>query len=115
MPHRGFYIIAALLFRLCSSREDVIQVLSGVIKETPWISLQYFATTMLLRRNAGSYSGFAFSFGMREEGAVIVYSVSEVHDDGFAIIGRQYYLAWDRNSTIKPEEELDYMLQYVDR
>lgn len=115
VAHRGFYTIAALLFRLSSSREDVIQVLSGVIKETPWVSLKYFATTMLLRRNASSSSGFAFSFGMREEGAISVYYVSDIHFDGSADIGRQQYLAWDRNSTIKPEEELDYMLQYVDR
>lgn len=57
-----------------------------------------------------------FSLGEREDGLLVRYEVTEICSDGQAILKRQLYGSWNtREVYCNPEEEIEYILRYVNR
>lgn len=115
VPHRGLYIMAAILRRLGQTSEDICSILGATFQKQPVAIGAYAATSMLLRRNAKQMN-FDFSFGEKDEGFLVRYEVRDIHHDGLAFIDRQLNGSWNpKESYSKPEEEIEYILRFVNK
>lgn len=115
VPHRGFYIMAAILRRLGCSDEDIISVLAKAFRNKTKEVGQYVATSMMLKRNYIK-SSMDFSFGETQSGFLIRYEAYQVSHDGTAVIEDRMFANWNpKESFWKPQEEMEYILQYVNK
>lgn len=115
IPHRGLYIVAAILWRLGYSAEEIISVLGSAFHKHPIEIGPYLATSMLLRRGNNS-NRLDFSFGEKESGYLVRYEAEVDNSNEIASIRRQYYMSWDsREKPCDPKEEIAFILQYVNK
>lgn len=113
VPHRGMFIMAAILRRLGQRSEEIVSILSKAFYQAPIAIGTYVATCMMLRKNIYQIN-MDFSFGQRKDGFIVRYIVKDIHHDGQAFIERQLYGSWNsEESYCKPVEEMWYILQYV--
>ena len=114
-PHRGLYIMAAILRRLGMGIAEITSLLANAFKNYPQGIGAYLITSMKLRRESKD-SVSDFSLGEREEGLLVRYEVTEICSDGQAILKRQLYGSWNtREVYCNPEEEIEYILRYVNK
>ena len=115
VPHRGLYIMAAILMRLGQSSEEISNILGTAFHRQPLVIGAYAATSMIIRRNLGQ-NNFDFSFGDKYEGFLIKYVVKDIDQDGFAYLDRRLDGSWNTDERYcKPQEEIEYILQFVNR
>lgn len=116
VPHRGLYIIAAILRILGQSDEDIINILGAAFKQQPVDIGMYAGTSMLLRRRY-KQAPLKFSFGEKDENRFLIsYEISDIHHDGRAFL--ESHLSSDnvRGGTIcKPQDEVEYILRFVNK
>ena len=76
----------------------------------------YAGTSMLLRRN-NKQPTLEFSFGDRDENRFLIsYEINDIHHDGRAFIEHHLSSGNGRKNTLcKPEEEIEYILRFVNR
>ena len=112
-PHKGLYIVAAILRRLGQSDDEITTTLSLAFKKQPIMIGTYAATSMILRREYDN-PYINFSFGEKDDGYLVYYQVNVVNPDGMALIERRLNGVWNNNEKyVKPEEEIQYILKYV--
>ena len=114
VPHRGLYIMAAILRRLGLSTEEIRVMFCSAFKKQPLDVGPYIASSMLINRKAKQVK-LEFSLGEKEEGYWVMYQVRDINHDGLAFLNRQYLGSGDSKRIIKPDEEIDYVLQYVNQ
>lgn len=116
VPHRGLYILAAILRRFGQIDEDIINILSGAFKQQPMSIGMYAGTSMLLRRNC-KRPPLEFSFGEKDENKFLIsYEVNDIHHDGRAFLGRKLSSGNGRKNTLcKAEEEIEYIFRFVNK
>lgn len=115
VPHRGMYVMAAILRRLGQSTEEITGILGSAFQRQPVAIGAYIATSMLLRRQA-KQTNLDFSFGEKEDGFLVWYKMTDMHHDGLAFLNRHFYGTWNPNeSYCKPEEEIEYILSFVNK
>ena len=116
VPHRGLYIIAALLRILGQRDEDIISILGTAFRQQPKNIGMYAGTSMLLRRKSKQTS-IEFSFGDKDEHrSLISYKICDVHHDGRVFLESHLSSGIGRGETIcKPEDEIEYILRYVNK
>lgn len=115
VPHRGIYIMAAILRRLGLSTEEVIDVLAKSFSKHPLELGVYLATSMMLKRNINKVP-FDYSFGEKDDGFLVWYVVNDMHHDGLAFLDRQLHGSWTSKETFsKPEEEIEYIIRFVNK
>ncbi len=115
VPHRGLYIMAAILRRLGQSSEEIGNILGNAFQKYPVVIGAYAATSMLLRRNA-KQKNLEFSFGEKDDGFLVRYVVTDINHNGLAILDRQLNGSWNpKESYNKPQEEIDYILRFVNK
>lgn len=115
VPHRGMYIMAAILRRLGQSDEEIIGILGTAFHRQPLAVGAYVATSMLLRRQAKQMN-LDFSFGEKDDGFQVRYKMIDMHHDGFAFLNRQLNGTWNpKENYCKPEEEIEYILRFVNK
>ena len=115
IPHRGMYIMAAILRRLGQSNEEIVSILGTALQRQPVAIGAYVATSMLLRRQAKQIH-LDFSFGEKEDGFLVRYELSDIHQDGKAFLNRQLNGSWNPKEVFcKPEEEIEYVLRFVNK
>lgn len=112
-PHRGLFIMAAILRRLGEPDEDIVNILGNAFQKQPLVIGAYAATSMLLRRDA-NHINLDFSFGEKDDGFLVRYKVKDVHPDGLAFLDRELNGTWDpKESVCIPQEEIEYILRFV--
>ena len=115
VPHRGMYIMAAILRRLGQNDEEIIGILGTAFQRQPVAIGAYVATSMLLRRQAKQMN-LDFTFGEKDDGFQVRYEMTDMHQDGLAFLNRQLYGSWDPKETYcKPDEEIEYILRFVNK
>lgn len=115
VPHRGLYIMAALLRRLGITTEEITDILSRAFRSHPVEIGAYAATSMMLRKNMLSTS-LDFTFGEKKDGYLEAYTVTDSHHDGQAFIKTQLMMVWDSKERFdKPEVEIEYIMGYVNK
>lgn len=116
VPHRGLYIIAALLRILGQSDEDIINILGTAFRQQPIKIGMYAGTSMLLRRDRKQIP-LAFSFGDKDEHKMLVsYQINDIHHDGRAFLDNHLSSGNGlRNIICKPEDEIEYILRFVNK
>ena len=115
IPHRGMYIMAAILRRLGQSNEEIVSILGTALQRQPVAIGAYVATSMLLRRQAKQIH-LDFSFGEKEDGFLVRYELRDIHQDGKAFLNRQLNGLWNPKEVFcKPEEEIEYVLRFVNK
>lgn len=115
VPHRGLYIMAAILRRLGLSDEEICTILADAFRKQGEAIGAYIATSMILRRN-NNRSRLNFSFGDKDNSLLVRYEVKDVHHDGRAYIERQLNYSWNPNEVYcKPFEEIEYILGFVNK
>ena len=115
VPHRGMYIMAAILRRLGQTTEEITDILSTAFQKQPVVIGAYVATSMLLRQQA-KQQVLDFSFGEKDEGFLVRYELRDVHHDGQAFLDRQLNGSWNpKESFCKAEEEIAYILRFVNK
>ena len=115
VPHRGLYIMAAILRRLGHSTEDIISILGSAFQRQPMVIGAYAATSMILRRGE-KFINHDFSFGEKESGFLVKYAIKDVHHDGLAFLDRHFDGSWDsRDGYCNPQEEIEYVLKFVNK
>ncbi len=116
VPHRGLYIIAAILRILGQNDEDIINILGTAFRQQPIKIGMYAGTSMLLRRKSKQTS-LEFSFGDKDEHSFLVsYEISDIHHDGRAFLENHLSSGNGRRETIcKPEDEIEYILCFVNK
>lgn len=115
VPHRGMYILAAILRRLGQSTEEIIGILGTAFQRQPIDIGAYVATSMLLRRQSSKID-LDFSFGEKEDGFLVRYILIDIHHNGIAFLNRQLYGSWNPKEIFcKPEEEIEYILRFVNK
>lgn len=115
VPHRGMYIMAAILRRLGHSTENIIMILADAFKNHPMEIGPYLGTSMMLKYkpNGGVLD---FSFGEKEDSYLVRYIIDDFHKDGMAFLKRQLHGSWNpREEFCKPEEVIEYILQFVNK
>lgn len=115
IPHRGLYIMAAILRRLGYSSEEICNILGNAFLNQPVVIGVYAATSMLLRRNVEQMN-LDFSFGEKDDGFLVRYVLKDIYNDGLAHIDRQLNGSWNpKESYSKPREEIEYILNFVNK
>ena len=116
VPHRGLYIIAALLRILDQSDEDIINILGTAFRQQPIKIGMYAGTSMLLRRNR-KQTPLEFSFGDKDEHRSLVsYEINDIHCDGRAFLKNHLSSGNGLRGIIcKPEDEIEYILRFVNK
>lgn len=115
VPHRGLYIIAALLRRLGQNDDEILNILSKAFKNDPVCIGKYAVTSMLLRRDIKQMY-FDFSFGEKTDGFLVKYVVTDVHHDGMVFLDRKLYGSWNQDEFFcKPKEEMEFILSFVNK
>lgn len=115
VPHRGLYIMAAILRRLGLLDEEVCTILANAFRKTGEAIGAYLATSMILRRNNNHFR-LNFSFGDKDNGLLVRYIVKDFHHDGRAYIERQLNYSWNPDEDYcKPTEEIEYILGFVNK
>lgn len=114
IPHRGLFIMAAVLRRLGFSTEKIVSGLSKAFIQFPMEIGAYAGTCMMLRKNLHEGCLF-FSFGQKEQGYTVVYCVEDYHQDGIAYIRDQIVGSWSPRDISKPEEEMEYIVGFVNK
>jgi len=115
VPHRGLYIMAAIFRRLDLNDDEIISILSSAFKKQPMAIGAYVSTSMMLRRRYKD-PALNFSFGEKEDGYQVRYVANDVHHDGQVFLERRMNGSWDsKENYTKPEEEIEYILRYVNK
>ncbi len=116
VPHRGLYIIAAILRILGQSDEDIINILSTAFRQNPIIIGMYAGTSMLLRRNR-KQAPLIFSFGDKDEHRFLVsYEINDIHHDGRSFLeGHLSSGNGLREIICNPEDEIEFILRFVNK
>lgn len=114
VPHRGLYIMAAILRRLGLSNEKIVSGLSEAFFEHPIEIGTYAGTTMMLRNNRRD-GCYYFSFGKKEGGYLVTYCIEDYHEDGVAYITQENSVGWGSSQISKPQEEIEYILGFVNK
>lgn len=116
VPHRGLYIMAAILRRLCQTDEEIISILGSAFSQQPTIIGMYAGTSMLLRRDS-KHSTLEFSFGEKDKNQFLIsYDINDINHDGRSFIERHLSSGNGRMNTLcKPDEEIEYILRHVNR
>lgn len=113
--HRGMCIMAAILRRLGQSTEEIKTVLADSFRKHPKEVGAYMAVYMILRCDA-KISNFVFSFGEKVDGLLVKYIVGGIDDDGKVLLDCRHYMSWDTRETYcNPEEEIEFMLSFVNK
>lgn len=114
-PHRGMYIMAAILRRLGYSVDEIKTALGSVFHKHPLDVGPYLATSMIIRRGFNS-DRLDFSFGEKENGFQIHYVATVDNSYEMATIRSEYYMSWDtREKPCDPKEEIEFILQFVNK
>lgn len=115
VPHRGLYILAAIMRRLDMNNDEIISILSNALWKQPIEIGSYAATSMMLRREYQE-PFLIISFGEEINGNHVKYIVNKVSPDGSAIIEQQMFSGrnLEENYT-KPAEEMEFILRYVNK
>jgi hypothetical protein len=115
VPHRGLYIMAALLRRLGVATDEITDILSRAFHNHPVEIGAYAATSMMLRKRMISTS-LVFTFGEKKDGYLETYEVTDCHHDGQAFIKTQLMMDWDSQEKFdKPEVEIEYIMGNVNK
>lgn len=115
VPHRGMYIMAAILRRLGQSDDGITEILGTAFQKQPLTIGAYLATSMLLRRQA-KHINLDFSFGEKQDGFLVRYEMTDMHHDGLACLNKQLYGSWNPNENYcQPKEEIGYILRFVNK
>lgn len=116
VPHRGLYIISAILRRLGQSDEDIATILGSAFKQQPINIGMYAGTSMMLKRKS-KQPPLEFSFGEKDENRFLIsYEINDIHHDGRAFLERHLSSGNGRKNTLcKPEEEIEYILRFVNK
>lgn len=113
VPHKGVYILAAILRRLGLTTAEITDILSQSFRAHPIEIGAYVATSMMLRRELTS--SFRFSFGERRDGGIESFIVSN-GKGGIASIESQLVLGGSSQTRLdRPEEEIGYILRFVSK
>lgn len=114
-PHRGLYIMAAIFRRLGLGTSEIISILSNAFKHKPAIIGTYVVTSMMLRRNSRNAVNEIY-MGEIEQGYYAIYEVTGIHPDGQVSLSRHLYSGGNPSSNLcKPEDEMSFILQYVNK
>ncbi len=116
VPHRGLYIIAAILRRLGQNDEEIISILGRAFMQHPVIIGMYAGTSMILRRNCKELK-LEFSFGKKNENRFLeIYNLDDYSYDGRVFFRQRLNGGTVLKQTIcKPEDEIKYILSFVNR
>lgn len=115
IPHRGMFIMAALLRRLGQSTAEILSVLSKAFQKDPMAVGAYMVTSMMLRREIRQ-KDFEFSFGEEKRGYTVTYVVDDIYPDGQVSLKQLLSSgAIPAGGNCKAEEELAYILGYVSK
>ena len=115
VPHRGLFVMAALLRRLGMTTEEISEVLTNAFTKKPVAIGSYSCTCMMLRRRREQGS-LTFTFGEKDDGFLVSYSIKDIHRDGRAFLDRQLNGSLDKRENYdKPKEEIDYILGFVNQ
>ena len=115
VPHKGLYNMAAILTRLEMSTDEISTMLGNAFKKQPVAIGAYLGTSMLLKREA-TQMHLSFSFGEKEDGFLVCYEVNNIQHNGQAFINRQLDGTWNpKEPYCEPEEEIEYILQFVNK
>lgn len=115
IPHRGMFVMAAILRRLGLTTEEISDILTKALMNNAVEVGSYIGTCMMLRR--GTKKGpLSFTFGEKDNNNLVSYVINDYHHDGKAFVERQLYGSWDRRENYdKPKEEIDYIMQFVNQ
>lgn len=94
VPHKGLYIMAAILRRLGQSSEEICNILGASFHKQPVTIGHYVASSMLLRRNA-KQTNLDFSFGEKDGGSLVRYILKDIRQNGFADLKRYLDGSWN--------------------
>ena len=112
VPHRGLFIMAAILRRLGYSTEEIVSGLSKAFIQLPMEIGAYAGTCMMLRKNMKEGCLY-YSFGQKEQGYTVVYCIEDYHQNGIAYIRDQIVSGWGPKDFFKPEDEMKYIVGFV--
>lgn len=114
VPHRGLFIMAAILRRLGLSTEEIISGLRKTFLLHPIETGTYAGTTMMLRRNICEGCLY-FSFGQKENGYNVMFCVEDYNPNGIAHVRDQFVGRLGPQDISKPEDEIKYILGFVNK
>lgn len=114
VPHRGLFIMAAVLRRLGLSTEDVLFGLSKTFLNYPQELAAYAGTCMMLRRNMREGCLY-FSFGQKENGYDVMFCIDDYNQNGIAHVRDQLIGRLGPQDISKPEDEIKYIVGFVNK
>lgn len=115
VPHRGLFIMAAIMRRLGLSDEKIITIISEAFRSQPQLIGAYAATSMMLRRKIEN-GALAFSLGEMENGYILTYYVDNCNQDGKASVKKQKSFIKDPNiEECKVEDDIEFILRFVNK
>ena len=114
-PHKGFYVMAAVLRRLRCNDAKIIEILSQAFHIQPEAVGPYIVTSMIL--NDSMYvKGGDFSFGKKRDGYLERFGITDIKNDGTVSIQPQISLAWNpQESYCNPEEVMADVIAAVNK
>ena len=115
LPHKGFYVMAAVLRRLRCDDAKIIEILSQAFRMQTESVGPYIITSMILNESKYVIGG-DFSFGKKQDGCLERFAIKDINNDGTVSIQPQLSFGWDpRESYCKPEEVMAEMLKSVNK
>lgn len=112
-PHKGLYVMSAILRRLGCDETKIIAHITQAIKSQPMAVLAYLATSMMLCDGVIS-KGYELSLGEKDQGFPVIYQVLDMLPDGSALISK--HLDGNLGPKVKYssiETGILYILKYV--
>ena len=114
-PHRGLYIMVAIMRRLGIDDEDIVTMLGKSFRTKTKEIAPYLVTSMMLKRG-GKDTSLNFSFGDKDDGFLVRYNVNDVHHDGLAFIEELRQMGWNvKDDYLNPQEEIEYIMKFVNK
>ena len=112
-PHKGLYVMSAILRRLGCDEVKIIALITQAIKAQPNATLAYLATSMMLCDGVIS-KGYEISLGEKDQGFPVIYQVSDMLPDGSAFISKHLDVNFDPQVKYsRIETGILYILKYV--
>lgn len=113
LPHRGMFVIAAVLRRLDVEDQTIINAMGSTFYSCPKEAVEYVGSCMMLTEQ--QYENFLFSFGRRDRyGRYLFYRINGCNSDGTVLVEEELsismmYSSYDSNAL------LEYILHHVSR
>lgn len=115
LPHKGLYIIAAILRRLNCEDSVTVELLSQAFRNHPEEVGCYIATSMFLRES-DNIDGNEFSFGNKQDFYLVRYELTNIKNDGTASVKKRLFSEWNpMEQYCQPEDDVKYILNHVSK